>query len=297
MFDYFNFLGSFNPLNRYQLHESLGSGTYGNVHRAIDSRTTHTVALKRPSQTNGDIFRRFCNEVKFYQLMNNSPYILKMLDYNLSPFSPFLVTEYCSLGSVRSKLWELRFNRLRTIALIWQAASALADVHSRGLLHRDFKPDNLLLMTDSQNNWILKLGDPGLACFPVTSAFDFGATRTIRGTEFYIAPELYKPNASYTAAADAFSFGVTAIEMLSGGGKRPIAGTKVLDYSENLNNLLTQMISVNPQERLDMISVVKTLVGIYKEEIQKEQNLKLGVGLGILAIFGIGGYFLLKEDS
>jgi serine/threonine protein kinase len=192
-------------------------------------------------------------------------------------------------------MWELRFNRVRTIALLWQAASALADVHSQGMLHRDFKPENLLLKTDSQNNWILKLGDPGLACFPATSVFDFGVTRTVRGTEFYIAPELYRPEASYTADADTFSFGVTAVEMLTGGDERPLANAKIWNFSENLNRLLTSMISANPQERPEMENVVKALSNIYHDEVQKAQNQRLGIGLGILAFVGLGGYLLLKE--
>lgn len=205
MFENFYYAENVNPLSQYQFIDKLGAGTYGIVHRAINSETNETVAIKQPSRANGDVFKRFRNEIKFYNQMSGSPFVLKMLDYNDSPFYPFLATEYCNLGNVRSRLWELRINRTRTIALIWQAASAIADAHSQDILHRDIKPDNLLLQTDSQNNWILKLGDPGLACFPAKSAFDFGATRTIKGTEFYIAPELYKRGATYTAAADTFS--------------------------------------------------------------------------------------------
>jgi len=148
----FYYARNVNPLSHYQFKDKLGAGSYGIVHRAVNSETNETVAIKQPSQASGDIFKRFNNEIKFYNRMSNSPFVLRMLDFNDSPFYPFLATEFCNLGNARSKLWELRINRTRTIALLWQAASALFVAHSRDILHRDIKPDNLLLKTDSQNN-------------------------------------------------------------------------------------------------------------------------------------------------
>ncbi len=178
--------------------------------------------------------------------------------------------------------------------LLWQAANALADVHRRGMLHRDIKPDNLLLKTDSQNNWTLKLGDPGLACFPARSVFDFGATRTARGTEFYIAPEMYLPGAVFTAAADTFSFGITACEMLT--NERIAAGFTINNLGERLNRLLSQMISPNPWERPKMKFVMNELATIYQSEIKEAQlRAEIGGAVVLLGLVGFGGYFLLKS--
>jgi serine/threonine protein kinase len=296
MLNYPDYFRNFNPLNRYQLQEKLGKGAYGEVYKAVNSKTGVTVALKKPAQVNGDIFKRFCNEIEFYKRTSNSPFVLKMSDYSVSQSSPFLVTEYCNLGNVRSRLWELKINRTRTILLLWQAANALADVHSHGMLHRDIKPDNLLLKNDPQNNWTLKLGDPGLACFPARSIFDFGATRTARGTEFYIAPEMYLPGATFTAAADTFSFGVTAYEMLM--SERVVAGSTVSNLGKQLNSLLTQMISLNTQERPQMKLVMNELSAIYQSEVKKAQNrVEIGGAIVLLGLIGLGGYVLLKESK
>ena len=289
MIDYRIYLSDENPSDKYQIQNELGSGSYGKVWCATNKRTGRFVAIKKPVQNNGDIYQRFCNEIDFYQRMSDSPFVVKMLDSNTNSFDSFLVTEFCNLGSARSRMWELNLNRTRTIGLLAQLAHALSDVHNRGMLHRDIKPDNLLLKTDEQNLWSLKLGDPGLACFPATSAFDFGATRTVRGTEFYIAPELGYPRAIYTKAADAYSFGVTAVEMLS--GHRPSANTLIQDYSVNLNNLLSKLISSDPRIRPNMSNVVRELVLIHQQEIQKTRIIT-GVGLGA-AILGI--YFLTKK--
>ncbi|HRH40877.1 MAG TPA: protein kinase [Pyrinomonadaceae bacterium] len=294
MLDNFYYARNVNPISRYQFKEKLGAGAYGIVHRAVNSETKVTVAIKQPSQTSGDVFKRFSNEIKFYNRMSDSPFILRMLDFNDNPFLPFLATEFCDLGNARSRLWELRINRTRTIALLWQAASALAVAHSRKILHRDIKPDNLLLKTDSQNNWILKLGDPGLACFPARSILDFGATRTAKGTEFYIAPELYQRGAVYTNAADVFSFGVTAHEMLS--GERILAGSTVNAFRSELNELLSQMVSSDPKARPQMRFVKNKLAEIYQNEIRIAQDWRfMGGAILLFGIIGLGSYYILKE--
>lgn len=294
MLENFYYARDANPLSRFQFKEKLGAGAYGIVHRAVNSETNETVAIKQPSQISGDIFKRFSNEIQFYNRMSDSPFVLRMLDFNDSPFRPFLATEFCNLGNARSRLWELRINRTRTIALLWQAATALAVAHSRKILHRDIKPDNLLLKNDSQNNWILKLGDPGLACFPVRSVLDFGATRTVRGTEFYIAPELYQRGAVYTAAADVFSFGVTAHEILT--GERILAGSTVNAFGPELDKLMSQMISSEPKARPQMRFVKNKLAEIYQNEMKLAQDRRfMGGAILLLGIVGLGGYYILKE--
>ena len=294
MLDNSYFARNVNPLDCYRFKDRLGTGAYGIVHRAVNSETNETVAIKQPFRTSSDIFKRFSNEIRFYNRMSDSPFVLKMLDFNDNPLHPFIAVEFCNLGNARSRLWELRLNRTRTIALLWQAASALATAHSRDILHRDIKPDNLLLKTDSQNNWILKLGDPGLACFPAQTALDFGATRTVKGTNFYIAPELYHRGAVYTAAADVFSFGVTAHEMLV--GERILAGSTVNTFGQELNNLLSQMVSSNPKSRPQMRFVKSRLAEIYHNEVRKAQDRSfVGGTILLLGIIGLGGYYILKE--
>lgn len=280
-------------LEKYQLYERIGQGNYGIVHRAINRETGLVVALKQPRLNHGDIFKRFRNEIDFYSRMRDSPFVVKMLDFGLNPTGAFVAIEFCNKGTVRDRLWELQINRLRTIALLWQTASALTDLHHRGILHRDIKPENLFLMVDASNNWIIKIGDPGLVCFPAMSVLDFGATRTPKGTEFYIAPELYRQFAVYDASCDIFSFGVTAHEMLS--GRRVGGGSKVTGHGEKLDNLLTRMVSLNPSKRPLASRIQKELAGIYNEELAAAKNRKeIGLLVGIV-LAGIGiGHLLAK---
>jgi len=281
------------PLEKYRLYERLGQGSYGTVCRAINRETGLVVALKRPLSNHGDIFKRFRNEIDFYSRMRDSPFVVKMLDFSLDPYGAFLAVEFCNRGTVRDRMWEFQIDRIRTIALLWQAASAIVDLHNRGILHRDIKPENLFLMLDASNNWIIKIGDPGLVCFPAMSIFDFGATRTPKGTEFYIAPELYRQFAVYDASCDIFSFGVTAHEMLS--GRRVSGGSKITGQGEKLDNLLARMVSLNPSERPSATRIKKELTDIYNEELAAAKTRKeIGLLVGIV-LAGIGiGHLLTK---
>lgn len=275
-------------LEIYELYERIGQGSYGTVHRAINRKTGGIVAIKQPISTRGDIFKRFSNEIDFYSRTRNSPFVAKMLDFSLNRTGAFIAIEFCNKGTVRDRIWELQINRIRTIALLWQTASALADLHYSGILHRDIKPENLFLMVDVGNDWILKIGDPGLVCFPAKSVFDFGATRTAKGTEFYIAPELYRPFAVYNASCDVFSLGVTAHEMLT--GRRVIGGSLITGQGEKLDKLLTRMVSLNPSVRPSASEVRNELTPIYNAELVAGKNrneIVLLVGI-TLAVIGIG---------
>lgn len=275
-------------LEIYELCERIGQGSYGIVHKAINRLTGVTVAIKQPLVTHGDIFKRFSNEIDFYSRMRESPFVVKMLDFSLNPSGAFVALEFCNKGTVRDRMWELQINRLRTIGLLWQTASAVADLHHLGILHRDIKPENLLLIMDASNNWIIKIGDPGLVCFPARSVFDFGATRTAKGTEFYIAPELYQPFAVYSPSCDIFSLGVTAHEMLT--GQRIIGGSRAAGLGGKLDNLLSRMISLDPSGRPTASEARKELSIIYNDELvaaRKRNEVVVLVGIALAAI-GIG---------
>lgn len=280
-------------LDLYESHERIGTGSYGTVHRAIDRDTGRVVAIKQPKAPNGDIFKRFCNEIDFYSQTADSPFVVKMLDHNLSHFRPFIALEFCNNGNVRDRMWETQINRTRTIGLLWQIATAITDFHARGILHRDLKPENLMLSADVNNNWIAKVGDPGMVCFPQRSVFDFGATRTAKGTLHYIAPELYTSNAIYRAPCDIFSFGITAYEMLT--GRRIMGGSLVSGLGGKLDNLLTRMVSLSPSARPTAAQITSEFAIIYHDELASAKTRReIGLLIGtVLAAIGIG-HFLTK---
>jgi eukaryotic-like serine/threonine-protein kinase len=144
------------------------------------------------------------------------------------------------------------------LALVYQVACGLADIHRSSRIHRDIKPSNIRL--DGEK--IAKILDFGLA----TVAKPDAETVHSRGTQYYIAPELYQsPPVKYTAVVDTFAFGVTA-RVVADGGKLPLGLKQTPPYATPLPSfssciiglpqevvaLLDRCLAVKPQDRPKM---------------------------------------------
>lgn len=248
--------------NRYKVQEKIGAGAFGWVHKALDSYTgDQVVAIKFLTQPDSiDLLQK---EVRLlYQQINNR-YVVKLLDYDLESRSPYIVLEYCHGGSLRS--WVGIDNPWQQIAnAIICATVGLAEIHRNNGFHRDIKPDNLLLTTDPDTNFlVVKLGDLGLARIP-----DAG-TMTYRpaGTRNYMAPEVLdaflKPNHTsyqYAPSADVYSLGITALELLT--GKTELQGLKDINKDKvpsGFINLIRRMCALKAEDRPTTVVIAKEL--------------------------------------
>jgi serine/threonine protein kinase len=270
--------------NRYVTGKCLGRGAQGSVYEAFrgDGRK---VAVKLVREITADSLRRQRTEGWTYQQFSNQ--FVALLDWNLEWSRPFLVLEFCIHGSARSQMNYLSTWHSVSVPLIAQMARALEELHKHGYLFRDFKPDNILLTQYGFGSWIAKLGDAGLICLPQELSL-IQMTNFARGTYEYMAPELLRFGALYTREAEAFAFGVTAAELLS--GTRPTAGSEVLCGPVELRPLLTNMISVDPRTRPSLIEA-RSILEIASQNL-KERNQALGavglVALVVLAAFAFG---------
>ncbi len=270
--------------NRYEIGECLGRGAQGSVYEAFrgDGRK---VAVKLVREITADSLRRQRTEGWAYQQFSN--HFVALLDWNLECSRPFLVLEFCIHGSARSQLNYLSTWHSVSVPLLAQTARALEELHKHGYLFRDFKPDNILLTQYGFGSWIAKLGDAGLICLPQELSL-IQMTNFARGTPEYMAPELLRFGALYTREAEAFAFGVTAVELLS--GTRPAAGTHISCGPVELHSLLTEMISNDPKKR-PSLSEARSKLEIASQNL-KERNQALGVtalvGLVMLAVFALG---------
>ncbi len=180
----------------------------GEVWKARDTRLDRTVAIKcLSSQYAG----RFEQEARAIAALNH-PHICQIFD--IGP--DYLVLEFVSGKPLRGPLPAAEALRLAN-----QIASALEEAHRRGILHRDLKPDNVIVTEAGA-----KLLDFGLA--KIAAPFDADMTRTamLAGTPAYMSPEQARSQ-SLDARSDIFSFGALLYELLS--CKRPFAGETVLD--------------------------------------------------------------------
>lgn len=266
---------------RYVLSGQLGAGATADVHRALRSSDGVSVAVKFLRQGDYASRVRFQRELWAYREFQGSPFVVDLLDSDLSASRPYLVLELCQHGSARQNMSYLNSNHKDTLALLTHLASALEVIQQRGCIYRDLKPDNLLLARDSAGNMVMKLGDAGLICLPGEFG-GFVATRTPAGTLPYMAPELFKNGARYTAEAEIFALGVTAQELLT--GVRPAAGALVTSGPYEVRALITRMISADPRQRPSICDVRALLVAAHQNINDREQLVSAVFWGGLLAL-------------
>jgi serine/threonine protein kinase len=195
-----------NPIlnNRYQICHELGTGGMGTVHLALDTYLEREVAVKLLNRSHLGAAGRalLLNEARAAARLSH-PNIVMVFDVGEQENTPFIVMEYVS-GRPLSQQPPRRMDEVIRIAR--QICAALDHAHSKGLVHRDVKPHNILLIPEG----VAKLTDFGLA-----RMLGGESDGTISGTISYIAPEQVM-GGSISYAADLYSFGVLLYELAVG---------------------------------------------------------------------------------
>ncbi len=242
------------PNPRYRLLKRLGEGGFGVVFLATDLFMGTNVAIKVLSTRTHDDEERFRRELRLLQKQIDNRHVVTVLDADLDGEMPHIVLEYCEGGSLRSWV-EKRHPWREVAAVLTHALFGLWGVHRLGGFHRDLKPDNLLVAFDqSRHETVVKVADFGLARVPATSTGPM--TQGMGGTPGYIAPEVLAGQ-PFTAAADIYSLGVVALELLTG-SRAP--GTVLPNtLPESLRRLVGQMLAVRPEGRPDAMTIARRL--------------------------------------
>lgn len=134
----------------YELQALIGAGGMANVYRGIDLRTGRTVAVKVLREEfahDQDLVRRFKNESKAISILNH-PNIVKVYDVSVSEKLQYIVMEYID-GITLKEYLNQRGGKItwrETVHFIGQILSALRHAHENGVVHRDVKPQNIMLL-------------------------------------------------------------------------------------------------------------------------------------------------------
>ncbi|MCA9645550.1 MAG: serine/threonine protein kinase [Myxococcales bacterium] len=224
-------------VGRYQIEALLGAGGMGAVYRAMDGETRAPVALKllHPTALGGKDERQYLEFRKRFRgearrgLMVAHPGVARVYDAGEIDGHLFIAMEFIEGYTLRREIRRPTAPELpRRLSMLRQVADVLAAVHLQNLVHRDIKPDNVMVADGGK----IKLLDFGLARFTKSPARELQgasdwttqvATRggVILGTPHYMAPEQVLGQ-RLTPAADIFALGITAFEFLS--GERPFRG-------------------------------------------------------------------------
>lgn len=276
--------------NRFRLLVTLGKGGMGSVWLAEDLLLERVVALKELTPPGGDPEhgrQRALQEARALARVRH-PAIVPIHDVFFVSDDPWIVMEYIEGRSLHD-LIERRLMDDATVAMIGlHVLRGLVAIHQAGVVHRDVKPDNILVASDSA----IVLVDFGIAKI----AGDKSLTRrnNVVGTPEYIAPERLTPNAAVGAPADLWSLGVTLYRAIEGDSPfrrdseyGPGATAHAILHEEpraftrhsELSDIIARTLIKDPEVRADVNEVIAALSGILRQS-GDHQIARTGVGAG-----------------
>lgn len=219
---------------RYRLDKFLNRGGFGAVYKATELRFNTTVAVKT-----GLNLREFTREAKLLKSVEH-PNIVHVDDYDVDSGLAFIVMEYLH-GEDLDKLFEGQNRRLsqdQLQKLVAEIGSALSYAHSRTLIHRDLKPQNIILkepqgdLTQTSEGTKFVLLDFGIASQLNTTGTMANFTLNGAGTIEYMAPELLVTSPRATPQSDIYAFGIILYQMITGSVPFPQRDQSIVGMSE-----------------------------------------------------------------
>ncbi|MDE6502761.1 MAG: Stk1 family PASTA domain-containing Ser/Thr kinase [Ruminococcus sp.] len=285
---------------RYEITELIGVGGMAEVYKGVDVMDHKDVAikiLKKEYAENEDFLRRFRNESKAIAVLSH-PNIVKIYDVGFSNKIQYIVMEYIDGITLKEYIEEEKVLTWKdTVHFVIQILRALQHAHDKGIVHRDIKPQNIMMFTDGT----IKVMDFGIAKF----AREEGKTATDQaiGSVHYISPEQAGGDVT-DAKSDIYSVGAMMYEMLTGSkpfdSDNPVAiavmhmkdipeRPRALnpDIPDGLEEIVLRAMEKNPADRYqstaEMISDIDAFkvnpnmtFGYYQEEEQEDETTYYG---------------------
>ena len=197
---------------RYEIQELIGVGGMANVYKArdvIDGRTVAVKILRDEHLENSELLRRFKNESKAIAALSH-PNIVRIYDVSLSDRVPFIVMEYIDGITLKEYIDQQKVLKWKeAVYFTVQILRALQHAHDRGIVHRDIKPHNIMLLSDGT----IKVTDFGIA--RISRSESRTITDKAFGSVHYISPEQAQGGVT-DARSDVYSVGVMLYEMTTG---------------------------------------------------------------------------------
>jgi serine/threonine protein kinase len=250
-------------LDKYRVTRLIGRGGFADVYLGehIYLRTPAAIKMLATRLSSPDDLENFLKEARIIaQLLH--PHIVRVLDFGVDGETPFLVMEYAPNGTLRERHRKgTQLPLSTTITYVKQVAEALQYAHSEKFIHRDVKPENMLV---GRRNEIL-LSDFGIALIAQSSRYQ--STQDVTGTIAYMSPEQIqgKPR----PASDQYSLAVNVYEWLS--GEQPFHGSftelcaqhmfapppplheKVPDISQDVEQVVMTALAKDPKQRFGSV--------------------------------------------
>src|SRR5215207_750674 len=247
-------------LGAYRVLAKIGAGGMGTVYLAKDARLGRRVALKllpAHSARDEELVRRFEQEARAASALNH-PNILTVHEIGEERGHLFIVTEFVEGRTLRERLWDGRFPAAEALDVCAQVAGALQKAHAAGVIHRDVKPENVML--DEEGH--VKVLDFGIAkqvasvaavdTEAPTSARVNTASGVVLGTTAYMSPEQVRGQ-DLDGRSDVWSLGCVLYEMLT--GRAPFE-------EKNFGDFVVAILHGDPPSLTDLAAEVPAVVGV-----------------------------------
>ena len=270
---------------RYEITQLLGEGGMSYVYKAIDKQLQRTVAIKtlKPNYVEQEKFvERFKREAQTAANLNH-PNIVQIFDWGIGD-EPFFVMEYIEGNTLTSIIANKRTISMNDILFIGaQVSSGLHAAHSKGLVHRDIKPGNIMITPEGK----VKVTDFGIVSLQNEES-DITKTGSILGTASYISPEQAQGK-PVSKESDLYSLGTVLYELITGRppfeGDTPIAtATKhITDKPEKLStyranipkgieNAVLKLLHKYPKDRFKNAEDLRAVLLQQKTQLQAIQT-------------------------
>lgn len=263
-------LADLKRLGRYEIQNVLGQGAMGMVFKGLDPAIDRMVALKTirvgagmNSTQTAELRERLVREAKAAGKLSH-PNIVTIYDVGTEGDIDYIAMEYLEGTTLEDLIQKKTVTNFRIVAkMLHQVCSALEYAHKMGIVHRDVKPANIMVL----DNFEVKVTDFGIARFE-SGAMSMTQTGIAMGTPYYIAPEQLRGE-SVDRRCDIFSLGVVAYELLT--RKRPFDG-------QNISALIYSITQTNPDPPSKLDPVIPGLFdfvigkALAKDPRQRYQN-------------------------
>jgi serine/threonine protein kinase len=326
--------------SKYKVGELIGEGGMGSVYKATHIMMRHVVALKILLPVFGqqlDMIERFRREAESTARLKN-PHIIQVLDFGRSEDGIFyLVMEFINGVPLSNHLIDGPLNWQRACRIMSQITDALFVAHENGVVHRDLKPDNIMVTIDDGGKETIKILDFGIAKLSQPQGDGMNITRMgmIFGTPSYISPEQGQGK-MVTHSADIYAAGVILFKMIT--GKLPFTSESTIDLinqhineapprpnsiinniPEELDALILKCLAKSPKHRPKTAYEMRAVLGNLMEVDTFNTTLHISMGsrandffftsigkkllllLVVLILGGVGAYllrpFLFKSTS
>jgi serine/threonine protein kinase len=242
-------------LGRYEILEEIGRGGFGRVYRAHDPTMKRTVAIKVMSSTEDpDHLARFRNEAASTGHLAHDN-IITVFDIGEEAGLPYIVMEYLQ-GMDLQQFHDrnVPLSLLEKVRILCQIAAGLEAAHARGVIHRDVKPANIMILKDGS----VKIMDFGIAHLSEENVTRLTRTGMVLGTLQYIPPEQFEGH-PVDALTDLWGFGVIAFQLLS--GHNPFEGHDTASVIYRITSRQVPDIrEISPAIPADLAAVVSKLL-------------------------------------